>query len=301
MESIGGTEGTHSKEVAGCRQEAEVVKVPKARGTPIGAIRMRDWLADFSGYRVNVNEGRIDRWMNQFRDNHRDVAARVLDSVDFITNEQISEAYRQALRSLPGWHMSQARRRGKWRFVPFSFSAGESGDSMLHMFRVANALQHRRYDECFIHIRDLPGAGLGEQDAVVFVDDFSGTGDQAIRNWNSALAELLPERPSAFLVLVAASAVARNRIKGETELTPVLHTVLRDADNLFHERCKCFSADEKNVILEYCRIAAPREPKGYGECGFVVVFSHSCPSNSIPILHVSNQRWEGLFRRQEMA
>lgn len=277
------------------------MKVPKAREAPIGAARMRDWLDDFSGYRVNVNEGRIDRWINQFQDEHRDVAARVLDVVDFITNEQIAEAYRQALGGLPGWHMSQARRRGRWRFVPFSFSAGESGDSMLHMFRVANALQNKRYDDLFIHIRDLPGAGLGEEDTVVFVDDFSGTGDQAVRNWNDALAELLPEKPSAFLVLVAASADARRRINKETGLTPILHTVLRDSDNLFHERCRCFTSDEKEIVLGYCRIAAPREPKGYGDCGFVLVFAHRCPSNSIPILHVSNQKWEGLFRRQEQA
>lgn len=277
------------------------MKVPKAPGEPIGATRMRDWLDDFSGYRVNVNEGRIDRWINQFQDGHRDVAARVLDAVEFITNQQVAEAYRQALGSLPGWHINQTRRRGRWRFVPFSFSAGESGDSMLHVFRVANALQHRRYDELFLHIRDLPGAGLGEEDTVVFVDDFSGTGDQAVRNWNEALAELLPEKPAAFLVLVAASSAARRRINKETRLTAVLHTVLRDPDNLFHDRCTYFTTAEKEIVLGYCRTAAPREPRGYGNCGFVVVFSHRCPSNSIPILHVSNQRWEGLFRRQERA
>ncbi len=277
------------------------MKVPKARGVPVDAARMRDWLDDFTGYRVNVNEGRIDRWLRQFHNGHRDVAARVLDAVEFITNEQIAEAYRQLLRSLPGWHLNAARRRGIWRFVPFSFSAGESGDSMLHMFRVANALQHRRYDELFIHIRDLPGEGLGEDDTVVFVDDFSGTGDQAVRNWNEALAELLPKKPSAFLVLVAAGADARRRINSDTGLTAVLHTVLTPPDNFFHERCRYFTPEEKGIVLGYCQTAAPREPRGYGDCGFLIVFSHRCPSNSIPVLHVSNRRWEGLFRRQERA
>src|SRR5438094_10510927 len=116
---------------------------------------MQDWLADFAGYRVNVNEGRIDRWLQQFDPGHRDLAARLLDAVDFISYEQIAEAYRQTLRTLPGWHAAQNRRPGRWRFVPFSFSAGESGDSMLHVFRVANGLQHHRYNELFLHLRDL--------------------------------------------------------------------------------------------------------------------------------------------------
>lgn len=272
---------------------------PRLSGEPINADRMQSWLADFAGYRVNVNEGRIDRWLGQFDRDHQDVAARLLDAVEFVTAEQIAEAYRQTLGTLPRWNRSAARRQGRWRFVPFSFSAGESGDSMLHAFRVANGLQHHRYNELFVHLRDLPGQALGEDDTVVFVDDFSGTGDQAIKNWNGVLAELLPQEPSSFLLLVAAGAGARRRINAETSLTAVPHSVLGNADNLFHERCRHFTEAEKRTLLAYCERAARREPRGYGECGFVLVLSHRCPSNSIPILHVSHRRWEGLFRRQD--
>lgn len=275
------------------------MKRPRAAGSPINAERMQSWLADFAGYRISVSEGRIDRWLQQFDAGHRDIAARVLDVVDFITNEQIAEAYRQALRTLPGWHLNAARRHGRWRFVPFSFSAGESGDSMLHVFRVANGLQHHRYNDLFIHLRDLPGESLVSDDTVVFVDDFSGTGDQAVRNWNEALAELLPGEPSSFLVLVAVGAEARRRISRETRLTVVPHSVLGNDDNFFHQRCRHFTNIEKGTMLTYCQRAAHREPRGYGNCGFVLVFSHRCPSNSIPILHVSHRRWEGLFRRQD--
>lgn len=34
-------------------------------------------------------------------------------------------------------------------------------------------------------------------------------------------------------------------------------------------------------------------------CGFVIVFAHTCPNNSIPILHVSHTKWQGLFRRYD--
>lgn len=275
------------------------MKRPRPPGSPIDAGRVHGWLADFAGYRVNVNEGRIDRWLAQFEERHRDTAARLLDTVDFITNEQIAAAYRQALGSLPGWHLTAARRRGRWRFVPFSFSAGESGDSMLHVFRVANGLQHHRYNELFVHLRDLPGEELGPDDSVVFVDDFSGTGDQAVRNWKEALAELLPEEPSVFLVLYAAGVEARRRINQETKLSVVAHAILGHADNVFHDRCRHFTAADKGALLDYCNRAHSREPRGYGACGFVLVFAHRCPSNSIPILHVSNRRWEGLFRRQD--
>ena len=125
---------------------------PSPRNTPIDISRMTAWTDDFAGYRYNITERRIDRWLNQFDDKHRDIAARVLDCVDFISHEQMAQAFREILNSLNGWHRKEGQRQGKWRFVAFSGSAGESGDSMLHKFRLANGLNGRNYDSLFIHL-----------------------------------------------------------------------------------------------------------------------------------------------------
>lgn len=275
------------------------MKAPRRVGAPIDGVRVRRWVTEFAGYRVHVSEGRIDRWLQQFRGPHRDLAARVLDVVEFISHEQIADAYRAALRRLPGWHIEPKQRSGKWRFVPFSVSAGESGDSMLHAFRLANSLDKKKFDSLFVGKRDLPGEKLGPEDSVVFVDDFSGTGTQATTAWKETLQDLLPGQPSVYLVLVAASAAARNRIREETPLTVVPHNVLSERDNIFHASCGHFSREDKSTMREYCRTADHANPEGYGGCGFVVVFSHNCPNNSIPVLHASNDRWEGLFRRHD--
>jgi len=275
------------------------MKAPRRPGFPISADRMNQWIGDFAGYRINISEGRVERWLQGFRPRHRDIAARVLDAVEFVSHEQIAAAYRTALARLPGWHLDASRRAGKWRFVPFSVSAGESGDSMLHAFRLANRLNRRRYDPLFIGKRDLPGEQLTADDSVVFVDDFAGTGKQAVDAWNEALEELLPGQPSAYLVLVATSAQARKRISEETGLTVVPQHVLGDSDNIFHDRCTRFSPQDKETIREYCRRADQVNPAGYGQCGFVIVLSHNCPNNSIAILHAFNDRWEGLFRRHD--
>ena len=48
----------------------------------------------------------------QFDDEDQDLAARVLDAVEFYGQSQIHAAYRQALAALPGWHKSALKRRG---------------------------------------------------------------------------------------------------------------------------------------------------------------------------------------------
>lgn len=258
---------------------------------------MHGWLDDFAGYRVNVTEGRIDRWIRQFRNKHHDLAARILDSVDFVSHARVATAFRQVLVQIPGWHRNPAKRRGRWVFAPFTASAGESGDTMLHEFRIANGMGNRKYDSLFKYKSDLPGEGLGPNDTVIFVDDFAGTGDQAIDHWERVLLELLPQQPTAYLVLVVATMEARKRINSETDMMVLATTELHNGDNIFHGNCAHFSKMDKRNLLAYCKKAKPDEPRGYGKSGLLIVFAHRCPNNTIPVLHESNARWEGLFRR----
>jgi len=273
------------------------VKSPRPRGDPVNALRVRGWLDDFAGYRVNVTEGRIDRWIEQFQRRHRDLAARILDSVDFVSRGRVAVAFRQVLSQIPGWNLSRQKRKGRWVFVPFTASAGESGDTMLREFRVANGMGKQKFNYLFKYKSDLPGEELGPADTVVFVDDFAGTGQQAIDHWEQSLEELLPQQPTTYLVLVVTSRAARKKIDKETGMVVVPNTEIGDRDNMFHESCKHFSRSEKKIALKYCTRAKPDEPRGFGGSGLLVVFSDRCPNNTIPILHESNNRWEGLFRR----
>jgi len=275
------------------------MKHPLRRKTPVDMHRMSSWVTTFSGYRHPITEQRIERWFTQFSSEDRDLAARILDCVEFVTHVQISTAFKSILSSLDGWHIDEARRRGIWRFVPFSTSAGESGDTMLHKFRWANNLNHRKYDELFIYKSELLQAPLNPQDSVVFVDNFAGTGQQACKAWDETIQELLPGNPNAYLILVMASNCARERIERETELMVNPYSLLSEDDNIFSPRCSHFTPKEKKTILKYCRKASNQHPRGHGDCGFVVVFAHNCPNDSIPILHVFRKGWEGLFRRYD--
>lgn len=272
------------------------MRTPKSRGAPIDSTRLAGWARRFSGYRRPITEQAIDSWLGPFGD-QQDVGARLLDSVEYVSHDLIDGAFKAILPRLSGWSKGTAGRTGKWRFVAFSTSAGESGDSMLFRFRTANGMSAARYRELFIHKSELLREELGPDDTVVFVDDFAGTGRQACEAWASNLAELLPGNPRVVLLLVAASRTARKKIGSETLMRVESHRVLTTSDDLFHSSCSHFSGTEKRRILELCQLADPRKPKGFGDCGFVIVFAHRCPNNSIAILHASNRRWKGLFPR----
>jgi hypothetical protein len=272
---------------------------PSERGEEISLMRIERWLDHFGSYRHQVSESKLERWLRQFERGDQDLAARLLDSIDFIGHTQMSRMYRDLLGAIPGWHRDPRRRSGRWRFVAYTSSAGESGDSMLHTFRLANNLDARAYDELFVHPRDLLQERLGPDDTVVLIDDFSGTGNQACRLWLRSFQELLPGEPRAFLVLLGACTIARRRIVEQTRLRPVIGIQFTERDNILSDACIHFTRDEKQAILKYCGVADQENPRGWGDSGLVVVFAHRCPNNSIPILHVTRRNWSGLFPRHD--
>ena len=270
---------------------------PRDRGAKIDAKRFARWLSQFSGYRTPVTNALIEFWLKQFAPKHRDLAARVLDSILFITHQHIHTCFRDLLDALDGWNKAASKRKGRWFFVPFSGSVGESGDSMVHAFRMATSMTKKQYNNYFIHRSDLVMEKPGPEDTVVLLDDFSGTGNQACESWQDVFAELLTSGPRIILMLVAATTDALKRIADETQMEPICATTLRSRDNIFHSDCAHFSGAEKEILLGYCKRANSREPKGYGDAGLVLVFAHQCPNNAIPVLHANHGGWQGLFPR----
>jgi hypothetical protein len=241
----------------------------------------------------------VGAWLDQFENGDKDVAARVLDVVDFVSLERTAAFYKVGLKSLQGWHADPAQRQGRWRFCPWSTSAGESGDSMLHNFRVANGLAKRPQNDLFIYPSGILQAGLGADDSLVFVNDFIGTGSEVCEAWNEIFAELTVGVGNVYLLVAVACRHGRVRVSTDTDVQVVSGQELADGDNLFDTACTHFSADEKATVLEYASLADKRRPKGFGELGLVVVFQHRCPNNSIAILHAESKKWTPLFPRHD--
>jgi hypothetical protein len=275
------------------------MRQPLDRGAPISSRRYQTWLAVFSGYRNPVTQGLIELWLECFSEKDRDLAARILDAVDFIGHQQIQNCFRQILRGFEslGWNSNRERRQGRWFFVAFSGSAGESGDRMVHEFRMANSMTRKQYNYLFISRSELVANNLGPDDTVVLIDDFSGTGQQVSDSWRDPFQELLAGGPRIILVLVAATTRAIQRISEETDIEVRCCTRLNPSDNIFAKECAHFNDEEKAAVLRYCRMANKQIPQGRGECGLLLVLVHRCPNNTIPILHANHSNWTGLFPR----
>jgi hypothetical protein len=274
------------------------MRQPRPAGTTVETARKRVWRDRFSHYRYPPTGDEITDFLEQFDGDDVDVAARLLDSVEVVTRSQIEQAFRTMMENLPGWNRAKTRREGVWRFVPYSFSSGESGDQMIAAFRQAMGMTQRFYNELFIHPRNLVDQKLRGEDTVVLVDDFSGSGEQACKSWGRLFRELVGGVGTVYLMVVAATTEAQEIIRNKTDLQVLCHYNLNGSDNFFSEDCHHFSDDDKKSVLQYCEKHFPDEPRGHGACGLLFVLQHDCPNNSIPLLHKHKKnKWVPLFPR----
>jgi hypothetical protein len=274
------------------------MRQPSPRGTTVDTARKQIWHGRFLHYRYPPSIDEITDFLRQFGSEHEDVAARLLDSVEVVTRTQIEQAFRTLMEHLPGWHRAKTKRKGNWRFVPYSFSSGESGDQMIAAFRQALGMKQRFYDELFIHPRNLVDQKLRGEDTLVLVDDFSGSGDQACKSWDKLFRELVGGVGTVYLMVVAATMAAQEIIRNKTDLQVLCHYNLSASDNFFSEDCHHFTEEDKQAVLQHCTEHFPDEPNGYGGCGLLFVLQHDCPNNSIPLLHkYKTNKWVPLFPR----
>lgn len=256
--------------------------------------REQIWLDRFRFYRDSPNIEAIENWISLFEGDDAELARKVLDHVMVVSERQIQQGYSAALAALPGWD-ERATSPGRWRFVGFG-KAGESGPAMVRIFREANDLALAKYDSLFCDLSDLPGLKLTALDTVVFIDDFSGTGRQVCKRW-PLISELIASEATCHLILSAVTDTAAKAISERTQLSLHSSIFLDDEANVLGPNCPIFDAEEKSALIRYGEKADSKWPEGYGKSGLLFVLSHKTPNNSLPILHVNEPHWRGLFPR----
>ena len=257
--------------------------------------QITNWLRRFAPYRLPPTRETLLDWLRRFDPAHLPIAHKILDEVIIVSELEIQEGYRRALEELDGWSRVARERRGRWFFVGVG-GAGESGPAMVRLFREANGLTRRDWQDYFVTPLDLPRLGLSAFDSVVFIDDFAGTGQQMVGYW-PIIEELVASEAQCFLLLTALTRNAQREIVANTEFMVRADRLLEAESNVYSEESNVLDERERTALDVYGQIAWPRHPRGFGNCGLCFVLSHKTPNNSIPILHANHADWVGLFPR----
>jgi hypothetical protein len=262
--------------------------------------RLDEIVLKFGSYQPrDVTLQRLQIWLQQFRPEEFALALRVLEAVEFYDLARLHKLLRSLhteLRTVTA--EAGFRKPENLVFCPIG-NTGESGHEIVRRYRDVNGIL--RTNAKLAEVMDLPriiyeAEKAGLKLAVVFLDDFIGTGKTVSDYWNEVLSQYIrPDQPM-FLGTAVACIPGIDRIHQETPLlTSAVHHV-QNAHLLFQSAH--FTEAERYTIRTYCdQVGNP--PLGVGGLGVMLAFAHGCPNNALAILRGSKKQkaWRGILPR----
>jgi hypothetical protein len=271
-------------------------------------------VASWGHYRGRaLTEDRIRAWLDQFGDQHqRRLVFSLLEGIDFFSRSRIgahlSEAHEVVRRRIKYSIDTKRRKQGEF-LISYLGGPGKSGATYARLYANENKIYKDNVVEPNRVVRRLQGDG--EVQAVVYVDDFLGTGDtllDSLPEIKSELGERLEKGDlSLYFIFVSGFERARDRLnRAATEVGMPFQVFmaepLADIARAFDPGNTLFDSEAdreeaRRLAQRFGERLEKKIPLGYGDDQALVVFEDSIPNNSLPILWSQSRDFEPLFPR----
>jgi hypothetical protein len=243
------------------------------------------------GDHEDMSAGRVLAWLSQFDEDDLPLAIEIIEAVRYFNAVNIRTMTRE-LFELASAELV-ARDLAHAAFVAVGGPASGSATVARVLREQLRGTPHR-----LVTMLELAQAPAGQFDAVVFVDDFSGTGSTLVRWWDTVEPIVRPINAEVFIGLLVLNEPARPLIEVFGQVIAVEE--LGPAQNTLSAVNETFTNDQKQRIRHYCAATGVSQAlrSGYGNCALLLAFKHVCPNNSLPILWSDQSGWRPLFNRR---
>lgn len=256
------------------------------------ALRFRDYKP------LPVTFSRANKWIKQFDKKDRRTAGFLLESVIYLseaTTKRILIEQNEALMK----RLAAAGVPSKKLVYVQVHDAGSSSPVMLNMLRDAAGLE--RLGCRFMDSRDSLGLNrvtneLGEG-ALIYVDDFVGTGNQLCEERDSALQSVVGTFSEFLLVpSICEEGIYKLAQRGIEAFAGHVHS---KAERPLHDNSNVLDSGAKDRIREICRGINPKMSLGYRQLATMVVLYRNAPNSTPAVFRGNlNQRpFAGIFPR----
>lgn len=190
----------------------------------------------------------------------------------------------------------------------------ESGPHMIYSFQQAVSGLIRKEDMCFMEYSNFLSSkmDLSDKKVIFLLDDFIGTGTQAVRKWNEEiiLSNNYKNNPNISFLYTALTGFSNGVNNIEQNTNGKVKVIL--GEQPMDDNFRCFSgssliyenADERKEaekIMEKAGRMLYEYPLGYENDQAAVAFYHNTPNNSLPVIwkRMTDGSWYPLFERFE--
>jgi hypothetical protein len=229
-----------------------------------------------------VTFSRVTKWLSQFAESDHKYFLTLLRHVNYFSASHTVHTLKELNRRLLKDLASDGIPPQKVIYVQVD-EAGSSSHWTLATLRNSERLENLGCT--FLDSKNVRGLNEStdklEEGAIIYVDDFAGTGNQFCRSRDFVAQHVVGNFVEFFLLPCICEEAVNQLVERGVE--PRAFCVHKRQDRLLHPEGNLCSEQVKSRLVELSSRIDPKFALGYRNLGSMVVFSRNCP-NSAPVL-----------------
>lgn len=251
----------------------------------------------------SVDYSHVLRWLDNFEDEDQLHAINVLSKIEYFSYNRILDFISSQLNKIDTFGFK------KNYIIPIG-NPGKSG--CLIQYICQQILKGKRNYVFIRDFRDIVSKGFSNDDAIFLVDDIIGSGNTFI-DWlksetmNNEYGELLNRWIKQSHVNILSIILTPTGLKKINSEFPTIQIFADLREKAFQRVGSIFGGSVKmlpyrNFCYKYGKMLSPKNPLGYENTQALIIFDHSAPNNTLPIIWANKKfkngkSWYPLYPR----
>lgn len=266
-----------------------------------------------------VGKERVKEWFGQFEENDKEIAYEIFSKINYYDSNTVNIFCKLAFIN---FQINNKTDSSDTIFVPIG-SAGKSGQMIGYLFRTANNIPQSQfiYEDKLIYKEKVIYNGkviykdklnkniIKKYKHVVFIDDFTGTGEQFLKNKvvklvTNYVESISENKPKLTFITLVATENAVENIQQKNIIEVIAQHIRRRAFPIDDEKFINFNQKYGEGL---CVVKDEDLYLGWGKIGETIVFYYNVPNNTLPIIwsdsisSFTKKEWIPLFPRNRIS
>ena len=270
-------------------QESQIDEICKQLQSSVTAIQVRNWLENFTQDEVPI-------------------ALKLIEKVKYFTIDEMITEYNHSLNFL-----LQHTPADEKIFIHALGNYGKSGTAMVYLLKKCPAYsKHEDRFRIISHPNKLKSQGLKQGSTLALLDDITGSGESLVTYYNAEIKyQLTKEGFTIRPVVLSIAYMKRAEEYVSAKLPEVMFLGTKHIEafasgtSVFGYRPKmlpvrqfCYNYGKSLFSLYNYKLKKHEiQPFGYKNSQSLIVFAHSVPNNTLPIIWSNKAGWTPLFPR----
>ncbi len=245
-----------------------------------------------------IEDEAINRWMEQFEPDETNIISKIVENFNFYSVSRVNNSLKLLHNKIISDIGSVVE--DIW-YVPVGYVA-KSGSLIAYLYKTQNGIDQDR----FISSEQINTLNFDKAAAIIFLDDYIGTGHQARLIWEGLISQnphITKMCKIGFAVIIANES-GISHLEKRTGFHIFASDVVRSSDSPLSETSSIFISesernDARRVLMKYGQMLYPNSPFGYGNAEGMLGFFYSTPNTTFPMFWAERNNWKPLLPRKD--